>query len=509
MRKPISKNLMYRLFCLAVVLSVAPRLAADGGSSEKPVWLVVTRSMFVQAVKPLEEKRIDNGFKTVVSTQTIPKAIATLGRKPAFLLLVGDCQAGEEKQPWYIPTQTRELYRWHAFQDADYASDAIWGDFDSDLVPDIPVGRIPARTVQQLKLIVNKILAFESKDLGPDDLRLPVWAGSAAYDNPAMNMMATHLLVGSVKTSTPLWVRPWLMSADPSHPLCGWLPDQGALFTNQLKKGGMAAVLIGHGWQTYFEVMRSRNLIYTADDASKALATGDPGPATVIIACHTGRFAEREDCLAESLLLMKGGPVAVIAATTASHELTNYFAAQTLSRKLAQQNKRLGDVWLATQQEAIKMRNIIMERVLCNETERANIPKIRRDHILMYALLGDPATQMHLPAPLEATIDYGAGACRWDARKPRGAKRLYVSIRPPAQSMPQRSGQVNKETARKLFKQANDGFAFKTLGELGPDVPWKGTITEQGTLRLIATGPGQIHVSAFELKLASSTASPR
>jgi hypothetical protein len=509
MRKLISKSLLHSFLCLAAVLPTMDALAADRRANQKPIWLVVTRPAFVQAVKPLEQKRAEEGFETIVSTQSIAEAIAGLNRQPAFLLLVGDCQPGEEEQPWHIPTQTRKLYQWDAFQRKDFASDVLWGDFDGDLVPDIPVGRIPVRTPQQLKLVVNKILAFESKQPGPDDLRLPVWAGSASYDNPTLNMMATHLLVGSVKTSVPLWVQPWLMSADPSHALCGWLPNQGAMFTTQFKQGGLAAVLIGHGWDTSFAVMGSQNLEYSAEDAAKALATGDPGPAMVIIACHTGRFAERKDCLAESLLLMPAGPVAVIASTTASHELTNYFAAQTLSRKLGQKNKRLGDIWLATQQEAVKMRDIIMERVLCNASERADMPKMRRDHILMYALLGDPATRMHLPDPLDATVEYSAGTWRWDARKPQGATKLYVSFRPPAENLPQRAVKIDKETARKLFEQANDSFAFKPVVELSAEAPWEGAISEQGTLRLVATGPGQIYAAAFELKPTNPTTQPK
>jgi len=509
MRKLISNSLLCSFLFAGAVLSATLALAADRPANQKPIWLVVTRPAFEQAVKPLEQKRIQDGFETTVSTRTIAEAIAALNRPPAFLLLVGDCQPGEEEQPWYVPTQTRELYRWRAFQRKDFASDVLWGDFDGDLIPDIPVGRIPVRTTEKLNLIISKILTFESNQPGPNDLRLPVWAGSASYDNPVLNMMATHLLVGSVKTKAPLWVQPWLMSADPSHPLCGWLPDQGAVFTRQLKRGGLAAVLIGHGWDTYFTVMGSQNLVYTADQAAKVLGTGGPGPPMVIIACHTGRFAEREDCLAESLLLMPAGPVAVIAATTESQELTNYFAAQALSGELGRQNKRLGDIWLATQQEAYKMRDIVMERVLCDADERAEIPKIRRDHILMYALLGDPATRMHLPDPLYATVEYSAGAWQWNARKPQGATKLYVGFRPPAQNLPQRTAQTDKETALKLFEAANDSFAFKPVAELAPDLPWKGAITEQGTLRLVATGPGQIYAAAFELKSTDPTNPPK
>ena len=201
--------------------------------------------------------------------------------------------------------------------------------------------------------------------------------------------------------------------------------------------------------------------------------------------------------------------MAVVAATTESHPLTNYFSGVALLQQTRTNNKRLGSIWLTAQKQASKARDIIMERMLVDVEgkleAKMNVAKLRRDQILMHALLGDPATQLNLPDELHAGVEYSAGAWRWDARKPQGATRLYVSFRPPAQNLPQRVAQVDKETARKLFEQANDSFAFKPVAELAPELPWKGAITEQGTLRLVATGPRQIHAAAFELKPTDST----
>ncbi len=510
MRKLISNSLVHPFLFLAAVLSTTPALAA----SQKPIWLVVTRPAFLQAVKPLEQKRAKDGFKTLVSTQTIAEAIAALDRQPAFLLLVGDCQPGEEKQSWYIPTQTRKLYRWRASQRKDFASDVLWGDFDSDLVPDIPVGRIPVRTPQQLKLVVNKILAFENRRPTPSDLCMPVWAGSSGY-SPMLDSMATWLLLGIVEKHASSWVEPWIISADPRHPLCGWPPDQGNMFSAQFSKGALFAILMGHASLTSFHSMdfNGTRIDYTAADAKAALAVGKPGPPMVILSCDTGRFVEQENCLAESLLLLPAGPVAVVAATTESHPLTNYFSGVALLQQTRTNNKRLGSIWLTAQKQASKARDIIMERMLVDVEgkleEKMNVAKLRRDQILMYALLGDPATQLNLPDELHADVEYSAGAWRWDARKPQGATRLYVSFRPPAGNLRPRTAQVDKDTARKLFQQANDGFAFKTVAELTPDLPWKGAITEQGTLRLVATGPGQIHAAAFELNPTDPTNPPK
>lgn len=510
MRKLISNNVLRLFLFVAALLSTAPALSADRGANQKPIWLVVTRPAFAQAVKPLEQKRAEDGFKTVVSTRTIAEAIAALDRRPAFLLLVGDCQGGEEKQPWHVPTQTRELYRWRASQRKNFASDVLWGDFDGDLVPDIPVGRIPVRTPQQLKLVVDKILAFENKRPTPSDLCMPIWTGSSGY-NPMLDSMATWLLLGIVQKDASPWVEPWIISADPMHPLCGWPPDQVKMFTARFSRGGFLAAFLGHGYLRGFYSMdfNGTRINYTDADAKAGLAAGRPGPPMMIIACDTGRFVEQDNCLAESLLLLPAGPVAVVAATTESHPLTNYFSGVALLQQTRTNNKRLGSIWLNAQKQASKARDVIMERMLMDVEgkleERIDVAKLRRDQILMYALLGDPATQLSLPDELDADVEYSAGAWRWNARKPQGATRLYVGLRPPARVLQPRTTQADKDTARKLFEEANGSFAFKGVAELSAEAPWEGAITEQGTLRLIATGPGQIHAAALELNPTDPT----
>jgi hypothetical protein len=67
---------------------------------------------------------------------------------------------------------------------------------------------------------------------------------------------------------------------------------------------------------------------------------------------------------------------------------------------------------------------------------------------------------------------------------------------------------LEKTTALKLFHQANDTFAFRPIGEFAVDKDWKGTINEEGTLRLVAVGPGRIYAITFssgeEVTVASS-----
>jgi len=489
-------------------IAVAALLAVQAAAAEpKGVWLVVTRPMFADAVKPLATKRRQEGFEAVVSTAPPARALAALkaaGKRPAFLLLVGDAEKGSADQPWHVPTRWRSQYHWRIRGKVTFPADPLWGDLDADAVPDLPVGRIPARTAAQVKAVVAKTLAFESKRLGPDDLRIPVWAGTPAY-HPVIDSVATGLLVTTVTRLARPWARMWLMSGDANHPLCGWPEDQPALFTEQLKKDRALAVMMGHGSTTSFFSMRhrGRSIRYTTRHTA-ALASGPARAPVIVLTCSSGDFTASGPCLTESLLTRRGGPTVAIGATAESHPLPNYFTGAGLLKALDQKHRRIGTLWLAAQKHMLADRNLVVERILLTaegNIQRAGLDhrKLRADQVLLYALLGDPASRIFLPGRLRGRIDWKDGTCHWQVRRPAGATHLVVGFRPSASQAVKTGAAPGRAEALKRLARANAAFTFKSIARIGPDAPWKGTIAEEGVLRLIAVGPGQIHAAAIGL----------
>ncbi len=482
--------------------------SAGENINPKPVWLVVTRPMFIDSLKPLAEKRKSEGFETIISTKTVSEAISSASQKPAYLLLVGDCQRNMDTEPWYIPTRMCQTYRWQQTQEKEYASDSLWGDLNNDMIPDIPVGRLPVRTKEELQLLVGKILDYEKRPPSLNDLRLPIYTGSADYQ-PILDSMTTEFLLGIIKKNAAEWLRPWILAANQTHPLCGWPEEQGEIFTKQIKEGGLMTVLMGHGWTDYFYGMEfnGKRLNYTAEQAAGFLAKGEPAPPLVIFACYCGNFTALQNCLAESFLFMPAGPVATIGATTVSHPMTNYFSGLCLLSKpghTSQDEKRLGTLWLDAQKDAMKARDFIMETLLLNVEgkleDKIDADKLRREHILIYALLGDPATLLHLPQPLECKIEKDGDNWYWHVEKPKGALKLYVEIRPAGQSMPRIQLPLQKDSARKNLQLANDTFAFNTIIELSSDKKWEGSINAPGILRLVALTQNNIYVTAQKIE---------
>ena len=489
------------VLCLTASLGAREPTTSPAGR----LWLVVTRKMFTADLKPLVERRRREGFDVALSTLAPDKAIASMKRRASFILLVGDDQGGSQKENWYLPAPRRKLYRWRSVQPQQFAADMLLGDFDNDLVPDAPVGRLPVRTTKQLRGLVARIIAYESRQLSPDGLRLPAWGGSPGY-NAFVDSMTTSMALTTVKTNSPRWSRPWMILADPRHPLCGTPEKHAAMFTKQLSRGGALGVMMGHGSATGFFSMRSgqKDIWFTAGEARKGLAGGRPAPALAIFSCDTGNFAGRRESLGESMLLTPGGPVAVIAATTESHPLTNYFTGLCLLQSLGRAHKRIGDLWLDAQQRAKLARNPLIERLLRDVEgkleDRINVDKLRRDQMLMYALLGDPATRLHLPDRLHGKIKYVEGKWKWQARRPEGTTVLHVGFRPTGQSMPKTPAPKDRADRDKLFARADETFAFKPLGRLGPNDTWAGTLTGEGTLRLVAVGPGNIYAAGINLR---------
>ena len=487
---------------IAVMLLIVG--VAGAGERPKPIWLVVTRPVFIEALAPLAEHRRKEGMEVVVSTEPVNEALAGASRRPACLLLVGDDEADSQTQPWYLPARRKRLYRWQEDQPTHFASDSAWGDLDGDGVADVPVGRIPARTPEHVRRVVRKIIAYERRQPTVDDLRLLVWAGTPNY-GASIDRMATRMALAALQRHAPAWATPCITTGDARHPLCGWPPDQPQQFLKQLARGSALTVLMGHGTPTTFYSMThdGRQVLFTARMARRALAHGPPAAPIVLFTCDGGRFTGTEPCFTESMLLAPGGPVAAIGATTASHPLPNYFDGVCLLQQLGRPVGRLGTLWLRTQRQAASARDFLVERMLANAEgsleEKIDVGKLRRDNTLMYALLGDPATRLRLPRPMRVTVDKTESGWAWRAVRPTGVTDVHAGLRALRPSFPPVPADTGAQSARDLFHAANDAFIFAPLPARSVGGAWSGTASKAGLLRIVGIGPNGLYAAIARL----------
>lgn len=498
-----------------VVLLVLPLLLALGGGTRAeeepaagPLWLAVTRPMFAEALEPLAAHRRAQGLSARISTRPVSDALAELDAPPAFVLLVGDDAPGAEDAPWRLEAPRRSLYRWTHRQKLDFASDALLGDLDGDLFPEVPVGRIPARSTAELAIAVTKIIAYENKTPTPEDLRVLAWAGVPGYGK-LLDAMATNFLIQTVRTRAPTWAGRFLLSAASGTELAGWLPDQSDVFNRELARGAVLGAVVAHASETTVVLCNKEDgpVLYGREQAQEAFATGEPKSPLVLLACECGSFDDSGTCLAESLLWLPGGPVATVAATTESHPLTNYFTGRSLLEALSQGKRRLGEIWVDGQRAAREARSLLIEKALADAEgsldETIDQDQLRRDQPLLYGIVGDPATRLRIPETLEATVERTETGWRWSVERPEGAEALQVAVRRPP-GMARRTAATpagtDREAATQRLLAANARTSFVAEGP--GNGAWVGEIEAEpgGWLRLVATGPGVFRVFTTKLE---------
>jgi hypothetical protein len=305
--------------------------------------------------------------------------------------------------------------------------------------------------------------------------------------------------------NAPTWLNLWVILANPGHELCGQPEDHAAQFSRQLQQGGVLSAMIGHGGDDHFFSLRhqSRYIVYKAVHARKYLSPHKESMPLIIIACYCGNFAEKDPCLAESLLLQEGGPPAVIGATTESQPLSNYYSSVALLKRLNEGPSRLGDLWLSAQIQMLGMRDILLERLMRHVEGKLeaelDMTKVKRDQMLMYSILGDPALRLRLPVLLDAEIRKRNEGWHWRVTKPADAQRLYVEYREEIGALPMQLPSSDPSLVLQAFEKANRRLQFQTLKELESDENWEGIFKQSGTLRLVVEGKSKLYVKAWNL----------
>ena len=470
-------------------------LIGSAALADPPLWLVIGDEAFVPEMERLASYRKQQGLDVAVRQGlSVVEALAAVSRQPNYIVLVGDDLVGLGEAPdLVLSASRRSLYRWRATQAETFASDSVFGDFDEDGIPEVPVGRIPARSPEQLALVINKIIAFEQKSISLADLSIPVWAGNPNYGDAFQANMASNLLRQTLQAEAPRWADLWLMMGSASDPLAGVARAQVEWFNDRVSRGGAIVGMMGHGGVDAFYSMLHAGQWITYHTGSvptgKISVSSSPAPPAVLFTCDCANFANGEVSLGEAMLFSQSGPVAAIGATTQSHPLPNYYSSVSLLRALSSGENLLGDMWVETQREGYGMRNALVEMFLKNVEgkleAKLDTPRIRRDHLQLYALLGDPATKLRLPQKLAMTWENKNNQGRWSIPKVDGAKRLEIGYRDLIGNFMPRTKPVSDVQARKEFDEANARLQFKSMKMFTPKEPWSGTLKEGGSYRFV------------------------
>ncbi len=276
-------------------------------------FVIITHSDFAQVIEPLAVLRREQGLVVAVVDiediydefsfgQKRPLAIKdfiffarTIWRRPPrFLLLVGDATLDPRNYTGrgdsdFVPTKLIDTLV------LETASDDWFGDSDDDGVPEVAIGRLPARTPAEASSVIGKIVAYDRLE-GSSRVLLV----SDRDDGYGFSASSKHL-----KTLVPAQFVVNEIDRNITD-------DQTAraMLLQALNSGIKLVNYTGHGASDLWR----GNLLTAADGAS--LTNSNRLALFVSMTCMNGFFHDTHiESLAESLLKARGGAVAVWASS--------------------------------------------------------------------------------------------------------------------------------------------------------------------------------------------------
>lgn len=258
---------------------------------------------------------------------------------PRYVLLLGDATY-DPKGYTTAPDANRLPSFWvYTIFGGQTVTDVDFARLDTDPLPDVALGRLPARTPAQVTTAVNKILAYEAGD-GDDAWRRQVLA-VADGSEPSFAQDAQRFLDQVPATFTSALFAPVAGQA-----------DVGAQTVDRVQAGDFAVAYFGHGSVTQW----GKDQLFTVDNSAD-LRNGDRLPILLNFTCLTGLFTHPTvESLTESLLWQPAGGIASLASTSLTladnqSALIDAMTASLFAPPADSASLRLGDVFLSAQRQ--------------------------------------------------------------------------------------------------------------------------------------------------------------
>ncbi len=278
--------------------------------------VIISHTDFVRKLPPLKKQYEAEGFTVALADveeiydefsygnktpyalkDFLAKALVDWDRKPKYLLLVGDASFDPRNYLGlgdfdFLPTKLIDTTL------LETASDDWFADFDEDGVPEIAVGRLPARTQYEASVQVEKIVAYKQAAMGGSpgswaEKIVLVADRNDGFEFESATDGLSDLVPGSFSVSK---IYRGLMGNAAARAQVLQDMNAGALLVNYLGHGAVDL------WQ---------NLI-TGSDASE-LTNGARLPLVIAMTCLNGYFSDiYTESLAEALMkASNGGAVGV------------------------------------------------------------------------------------------------------------------------------------------------------------------------------------------------------
>lgn len=390
--------------------------------------VVVCPAQFREAIQPWLGHRNEEGLECrVIDSQSDATALQNSIREASdgntrYVLLVGDapvfgtpCNPLRQTPMLYSPTKVTAAWG----STPTLSSDMLYGDFDQDQIPDASVGRLPVDHPQQLVQLIERIKAHErSRDFGAWRGNVQLVGGVGGFGALADNAIesVTRTIVTGV---LPAETRTTVCYASPGHVFFPTEQSFTDAVVNRYQQGARFWVYAGHGQVTALDrVPRTAQGTPVLDQQSvkRLIRPGAESSIAVMLACYTGALDAAEDSIAEEMVMCQGGPIAVFAGSRVTMPYGNTTAAVGLIDGVFKQKlPRLGDAWRGalvqmhreSPEDTSSTRMMIDALATMVSPAGTNLVDERREHMLLYNLIGDPTLRLHHPQSLAMELPAG------------------------------------------------------------------------------------------------------
>lgn len=460
---------------MRTTLAAAALLLASVPAAAEEI-LVVTPDAFRPTLGAWLDSRAAAGYEVTVvpPEKDMVEVVRRENAKRALrhVLLLGDVQ--------HVPCAYRPadaITKWE--RDPNIATDAPLADLDGDGLPDLSIGRLPADSVDDARALLSRTLEYErSQDYSPWRRRLNIVGGVGGFgqaEDQAIETVTRMLLSRNVPNALELT----FTYGKPSSPYCPFPGEFAATTLERINEGSLITAYVGHGSPTHLDGVAFggvRHPILEPEHVGK-IDVRSGSPLLIVIACSTGHLDGPRDCLAEDVLHRPRGPVAVIASSRVSTPYSNaILSVEMLDAVFDPANATVGEMLLAAKRrmgsdpdDTTRRQIETLARQLF-EPDDARREVDRREHVLLYQLLGDPTLRLALPAAAELVheeeVDAGA-TLRVTGNSPVAGRAVLQIVRDRNTAPRVAADRKEPEAFRTAYAEANRRVA----GEMQFDVP--------------------------------------
>ncbi len=411
----------------ATIFATSPAPAVDGetGAAAVPhgTYVIIHAAHLAAAAAVWAEYRTEDGWNVVrhavEPNENVPaqrREVREVIRKAAIIrnnkqrssvtvLLLGDADP-RGVPTWTFPQPDPAL---RDVDDDNYATDHPYQLIDdTDDLPDIALGRIPARTNDEAIGVLQKIKRYEHEaPFGLWRRRIAYAAGEGRFG--LADLAFEVLFKQMVSRLVPDEFDISMTYAKTSSIYCPAPSKLTDTVLDQLGDGALLFNYIGHGSAERFDYLNfngQRLGILNVDDLARLPGNHARFPIALLTCCSAGWYDLPDDrlSLAETMLLHPAGPVAVIAGSRITHPYANMILQKDITQLLFRQRiETVGELDLLATRSMIEIDIVdrsldaLVLPIAIAQGWKSTLSQLRQMHAHLYNLLGDPALRIALP----------------------------------------------------------------------------------------------------------------